>query len=119
MAGALPLLPPFAQLLGALLFGCATLATCRCCQRCPVGLLQGIAGLEAWRWLFIIEGIPAVLLGAYWWFLMPASPATAPMLTEPERAALVGALAAVHRHDAEEQQVVSRPAGLLSSRGVS
>lgn len=30
-------------------------------------LPQGIAGLEAWRWLFIIEGIPAALLGFYWW----------------------------------------------------
>ena len=32
-----------------------------------LALPQGIAGLEAWRWLFIIEGIPAVLLGFYWW----------------------------------------------------
>jgi MFS family permease len=29
--------------------------------------MDGIAGLEAWRWLFIIEGIPAILLGFYWW----------------------------------------------------
>lgn len=36
---------------------------------------------------------------------MPASPATAPMLSEAERAALVGALAAVHQHEAEAQQV--------------
>ena len=36
---------------------------------------------------------------------MPHSPATAPMLSEAERAALRSALAAAHQHDAEEQQV--------------
>ncbi|PRW57891.1 hypothetical protein C2E21_3748 [Chlorella sorokiniana] len=66
--------------------------------------MDGIAGLEAWRWLFIIEGIPAILLGFYWWFFMPHSPATAPMLSEAEGAALTSAMAAAHRHEAEEQQ---------------
>jgi hypothetical protein len=35
---------------------------------------------------------------------MPHSPATAPMLSEAERAALTSAMAAAHRHEAEEQQ---------------
>ena len=26
--------------------------------------LHGLGGVEGWRWLFVIEGVPAVLLGA-------------------------------------------------------
>lgn len=36
--------------------------------------MNGIAGLSAWRWLFIIEGIPALLAGAYTFFFLPDYP---------------------------------------------
>lgn len=40
------------------------------------GILQmnGVAGLEGWRWLFIIEGLPSVILGAITWFYLPHLP---------------------------------------------
>ncbi|CAM3894576.1 MFS transporter [Janibacter anophelis] len=45
--------------------------------------MDGIAGLHGWQWLFVLEGIPTVLLGIYIFFALPNSPATASWL-EPE-----------------------------------
>lgn len=49
-------------------------------------------GLEGWRWLFILEGAPAVLLGAFNWFYLPDRPADASWLTKKERDWLQGEL---------------------------
>lgn len=45
------------------------------------------AGLESWRWLFIIEGIFPMLL-SLWIFTLPCSPATAKFLTPQQRTEL-------------------------------
>ncbi|KAL2825771.1 major facilitator superfamily domain-containing protein [Aspergillus cavernicola] len=42
-------------------------------------------GLEAWRWLFIIEGAISVVLGGCCWITFPRSPETAWFLTEEEK----------------------------------
>jgi MFS family permease len=42
-------------------------------------------GLEAWRWLFIIEGIISVVLGIACWFSLPKSSEEAWFLTPEER----------------------------------
>jgi len=42
-------------------------------------------GLSSWRWLFILEGIPAVLGGVLTYFLLPTRPAEAKFLTAEER----------------------------------
>ena len=34
-------------------------------------------GLKGWQWLFIIEGIPSVLLGIVTWFYLTDRPAKA------------------------------------------
>lgn len=47
--------------------------------------MDGIAGLQGWQWLFVLEGIPTVLLGIYIFFALPDSPAKATWL-EPEEA---------------------------------
>lgn len=47
--------------------------------------MDGIGGLHGWQWLFVIEGIPTVLLGIFIFFALPNSPATASWL-EPEEA---------------------------------
>jgi MFS transporter, ACS family, tartrate transporter len=47
--------------------------------------LDGHLGLHGWQWLFLIEGLPAVLLGIAFYLLLPDSPAKANWLTEPER----------------------------------
>ena len=48
--------------------------------------MDGIWGLHGWQWLFVLEGIPTVLLGIYIFFVLPNSPADAKWL-EPEEAA--------------------------------
>jgi len=47
--------------------------------------MQGVAGLEGWQWLFILEGIPSVLLGFSALFLLPDGPRDAGWLAAEER----------------------------------
>ena len=47
--------------------------------------LNGRLGLAGWQWLFLIEGIPPLLLGITFLFLLPDTPAHANWLTEAER----------------------------------
>jgi MFS transporter, ACS family, tartrate transporter len=47
--------------------------------------LQGKAGLAGWQWLFLVEGLPAVLLSIVFWLYLPAAPVEARWLTEDER----------------------------------
>ena len=47
--------------------------------------MQGVAGLEGWQWLFILEGIPSVLLGFSVLFLLPDGPRDAGWLAAEER----------------------------------
>jgi ACS family tartrate transporter-like MFS transporter len=51
--------------------------------------LEGVLGLRAWRWLFVVEGVPSMMLGLLCWVWLPAGPATASWLSEEERAFLV------------------------------
>jgi ACS family tartrate transporter-like MFS transporter len=64
--------------------------------------LNGTFGLAGWRWLFLIEGLPAVLLSVAIFKLLPDDPASAKWLTGPEREALETELAndPVRRRDA-------------------
>lgn len=43
-------------------------------------------GIEGWRWLFIIEGLPAVLLGIVTWFYLTDRPEEAVWLAPEEKA---------------------------------
>jgi ACS family tartrate transporter-like MFS transporter len=56
--------------------------------------LHGQFGLSGWQWLFLVEGIPAILLSAIVFFALPDSPATAAWLTDSERAWIQKRLAA-------------------------
>jgi ACS family tartrate transporter-like MFS transporter len=49
-------------------------------------------GLEGWRWLFILEGVPAVVLGVTTWFFLTERPVDAAWLADDEKAWLVGEL---------------------------
>jgi ACS family tartrate transporter-like MFS transporter len=63
--------------------------------------LDGRGGLQGWQWLFLVQGLPAVLVGLILLKMLPRAPGTARWLTEPERnwiqhelareAALIGA----------------------------
>ena len=48
--------------------------------------LNGLAGLRGWQWLFLAEGLPAVVLGIVILRFLPSAPAEATWLVEPERA---------------------------------
>ena len=36
-----------------------------------ISFMNGLGGLAGWRWLFILEGIPAILCAVYTWFFLP------------------------------------------------
>jgi MFS transporter, ACS family, tartrate transporter len=50
--------------------------------------LHGFGGLKRWHWLFIVEGLPAVLLGLAALKFLSDRPADTPWLTEDEKHAL-------------------------------
>ena len=46
--------------------------------------LDGTWGLQGWKWLFMVEALPAILLGTAVFFRLPASPREAAWLTVEE-----------------------------------
>jgi MFS transporter, ACS family, tartrate transporter len=63
--------------------------------------LPGVAGLAGWQWLFLLEGLPSVLLGIVVLYTLPDRPADARWLSPPERDWLEDRL---HREDSERRQ---------------
>lgn len=55
--------------------------------------LDGVLGLHGWQWMFIIEGLPAVILGFICFRVLIDNPSRAAWLTEAERTWLTGTLA--------------------------
>jgi ACS family tartrate transporter-like MFS transporter len=64
--------------------------------------LDGAGGLAGWQWLFLLEGVPAVLLGVATWFYLTDRPEQARWLTPAERDWLVARLSAEARHRAAQ-----------------
>ncbi|KAH6975707.1 major facilitator superfamily domain-containing protein [Ilyonectria destructans] len=56
--------------------------------------MGGVAGYSAWRWIFILEGILTVLVGAFSKFFIPDWPETAKFLDANERNLVVARVAA-------------------------
>jgi D-galactonate transporter len=56
--------------------------------------LDGMMGLRGWQWLFILEGIPSVLLGIVTWFYLTDRPEKADWLTKEQKAWLAAKLQA-------------------------
>ncbi|KAF9534345.1 MFS transporter [Crepidotus variabilis] len=50
-----------------------------------ISKMTGIAGLDGWRWIFILEGIATVIAGGISIFILPESLENAHFLTEEER----------------------------------
>jgi D-galactonate transporter len=59
--------------------------------------MGGTLGLRGWQWLFIIEAIPAIVLGVVCWFYLTDLPSHATWLAPEERAWLVARMAAERR----------------------
>lgn len=54
---------------------------------------NGLMGLRDWQVLFVLEGIPAVLLGVWGWFWLADRPSQARWLNEREKGLIIAALA--------------------------
>ncbi|NML30668.1 MFS transporter [Paraburkholderia antibiotica] len=54
--------------------------------------MDGIMGLRGWQWLFLLEGLPACVLGVLTLLLLRDRPQEANWLTDNERSALIDAL---------------------------
>jgi ACS family tartrate transporter-like MFS transporter len=59
--------------------------------------MDGALGLKGWQWLFVVEGLPAVILGFVVLRVLADRPETAPWLDPKERQILADMLAAEHR----------------------
>jgi sugar phosphate permease len=60
--------------------------------------MNGTHGLSAWRWLFILEGIPSCLSSILVLFFLPDYPETAGWLTVEEKALAIARLATEGSH---------------------
>jgi MFS family permease len=56
--------------------------------------LDGSLGFHGWQWLFVIEGVPAILLAFVVWKMLPDRPTSAPWLSREDAIALERRLAA-------------------------
>jgi ACS family tartrate transporter-like MFS transporter len=54
--------------------------------------MNGIAGLSGWQWMFVIEGMPAVVMGVIVFLCLPEKPEAATFLSGEERAWLAARL---------------------------
>lgn len=54
-----------------------------------IGQMDGVSGLRGWRWIFILEGIPTVVLGVATWFLLADDPEHARYLSPAEKAMML------------------------------
>ncbi len=60
--------------------------------------LDRFGGLSGWQWMFIIEGLPAALLGCAMLWVLADRPAVAAWLTPEERIAIEDRIASEPRH---------------------
>lgn len=58
-----------------------------------MGRMDRVAGLHNWQWLFLLEGIPSIVLGIVAYFYLSDKPASAKWLTADERHAITKAVA--------------------------
>ncbi|CAG2155993.1 Putative metabolite transport protein NicT [Cupriavidus yeoncheonensis] len=62
--------------------------------------LSGTGGLAGWQWMFLVEGLPCILLGVLALYFVPNRPADAGWLTEQEKRLLANEIgsSAAHNH---------------------
>ena len=76
--------------------------------------LDGHSGLAGWQWLFLVEGVPSILLGISVLWYLTDTPRDAHWLSEQQRAWLVGRMETDVResgaiHHASALEVLRRP----------
>jgi D-galactonate transporter len=78
--------------------------------------MEGMGGMHGWQWLFLVEGLPTVLLGFLLYRLLPNQPAQAPWLNEREKALVQSVLDADHKVDLKPGQHGKLAAALSDSK---
>ena len=66
---------------------------------------DGRLGLEGWQWMYLVEGLPAAVLGVVVLFFLTDTPAEARWLTSEQRAWLTQRIDAEHAEAASRQRV--------------
>jgi ACS family tartrate transporter-like MFS transporter len=59
--------------------------------------LDGWHGLQGWQWLFVLEGLPAVLLGVITWIWLPDTPRHVRWLSDAEKERVLARIESEHR----------------------
>ncbi|HEX4636069.1 MAG TPA: MFS transporter, partial [Rhizomicrobium sp.] len=67
--------------------------------------LHGWLGLKGWQWMFLIEAVPAVLLGIAVLFVLTSRPDNAAWLTQEERGWLVATLGREEQGETRRQSL--------------
>lgn len=75
--------------------------------------MHGIFGLAGWRWLFLLEGLPAVVLGVICLFYLDDGPAYANWLSDEEKREIASRL----ERDRALEQTAATQRGILSQLG--
>jgi len=81
--------------------------------------LNGTLGLEGWRWVFLVEGLPACILGFVCLFVLRNRPEDAEWLTDEEKAVVAADLASeiapVREHLSKgiARQILTNPTNYL------
>ncbi|EMI5489280.1 MFS transporter [Providencia stuartii] len=69
---------------------------------------HGVNGLQGWQWMFMLEGLPCVLLGIWAWFYIIDKPEQASWLTKEEKQELASSIS-------QKQQSVINHASFLTA----
>lgn len=82
--------------------------------------LNGALGFAGWQWLFVIEGIPAVILAFIVWYYLPDSPETSAWLETEEKEWVAGVITEEREMNTGKEHmgllsVLTRPRTLLLS----
>jgi sugar phosphate permease len=66
-----------------------------------MGFMNGVGGLSGWQWVFVVEGLPATVLGVIVFIALRNSPSDVKWLSDHEKALVVADMAAEKKANAE------------------
>ncbi|MDB6141347.1 MAG: major facilitator superfamily 1 [Pseudomonas sp.] len=80
--------------------------------------MDGIGGLHGWQWMFLLEGLPSIIVGVVLWFKLPERPRDARWLTQAEAEsleahALLPGHANSHEYSGHWVKALTRPTTIL------
>eukprot|EP00878_Enallax_costatus_P009688 GHUV01010120.1.p1 GENE.GHUV01010120.1~~GHUV01010120.1.p1 ORF type:complete len:437 (+),score=77.59 GHUV01010120.1:96-1406(+) len=75
--------------------------------------MDGVRGLQGWQWLFMLEGIPSIVMGVVIGLTIPESPQSATWLTDSEKELLATDMAEHRKNSPPREQIPKNPIKLL------